>query len=111
MQLGAARLCLDCEEIHDQQSCPVCTSESFAFVSRWIPRPEGHPRPRPAESREVANTYRELISPTPPSSGGRRWAKRGVFGLAAVGLAGWLWRQNTPAADERKPEAKSPTES
>jgi hypothetical protein len=100
MQLQVARLCLDCEEIHDQPSCPVCTSESFAFVTRWIPRPEGHSHRRPAESREMVNTYRELLNPTPPAGGGRRWAKRGAFGLAVVGVAGWLWRQKTQTANE-----------
>jgi hypothetical protein len=109
MQLDVARLCLDCEEIHDQPSCPVCTSESFAFVSRWIPRPEGHSRPRPAESREMVNTYRELINPTPPGSGSRRWAKRGAFGLAVVGVASWLWRQKAPAGSEPTQEPSKRT--
>jgi hypothetical protein len=96
MQLRLARLCLDCEEIHDQQSCPVCSSESFAYISRWIPRPDGLSRQRPAPSRETAEVYRELINPT-PTSGGRRWAKRGAMALGAVGLAGWIWRQQAPS--------------
>src|SRR5262245_32500541 len=29
MQLRTARLCLDCEEVHEEQQCPVCASESF----------------------------------------------------------------------------------
>jgi len=93
MQLRLARLCLDCEEIHDQQSCPVCSSESFAYITRWIPRPDGTPRQRPAPSRETAETYRELINPTPRPSGARRWARRGAVALGAVGLASWAWRQ------------------
>ena len=93
MQLNLARLCLDCEEIHDQQSCPVCSSESFAYISRWIPRPDGLTRQRPTPSRETAEVYRELINPTPHASGKRRWAKRGAVALGAVGLAGWIWRQ------------------
>jgi len=96
MQLRLARLCLDCEEIHDQQSCPVCSSESFAYITRWIPRPDGLPRQRSAPSRETAEVYRELINPSPHGSGARRWAKRGAVALGAVGLAGWLWRQQTP---------------
>jgi hypothetical protein len=96
MQLRLARLCLDCEEIHDLQSCPVCSSESFAYISRWIPRPDGLPRQRQAASPETADVYRELINPSPQSSGARRWAKRGAVALGAVGLAGWLWRQQTP---------------
>ena len=37
MKLKDARLCLDCEELHDQERCPQCASEAFAFVTRWIP--------------------------------------------------------------------------
>ena len=28
MQLHVARLCLECQEVHDQQTCPACSSES-----------------------------------------------------------------------------------
>ena len=36
MRLMNARLCLDCEEVHDEQHCPICSSESFAFLTRWV---------------------------------------------------------------------------
>jgi hypothetical protein len=61
MQLHLARLCLNCEDIHDQQTCPICSSESFAYVSRWIPAPEGRTHPRQLPSRETADTYRQLL--------------------------------------------------
>lgn len=100
MQLHVARLCLDCEEIHDQQSCPICSSESFAFITRWIPRPDGAKRPRPAASRETAETYRELINPVPPASATRVWAKRGAVLLGALGLASWAWHQKAPSGNQ-----------
>jgi hypothetical protein len=110
MQLRVARLCLDCEEIHDQLGCPICSSESFAYITRWIPQVEttGRQRPpTPTPSRETADTYRELITPTPPTSASRRWAKRGAVALGAIGLASWAWRQAAPtggqsASEERK---------
>ena len=40
MQLRVARLCLDCEELYDGSSCPVCASERFAFLSAWLPSEE-----------------------------------------------------------------------
>jgi hypothetical protein len=49
MQLRVARLCLDCDELHDAQQCPVCTSESFAYITRWVPAPERRQRPRAAK--------------------------------------------------------------
>jgi hypothetical protein len=49
MQLGVARLCLDCEEVHDAQTCPVCASESFAFLKKWVPVDERRTRPRPVK--------------------------------------------------------------
>src|SRR4249920_164993 len=97
MHLRVARLCLDCEEIHDQQSCPICSSESFAYISRWIPRPEGMTRQKSAPSAETAEVYRELINPAPRASGTRRWAKRGAVALGAVGLASWVFRQKPSA--------------
>ena len=36
MRLDDARLCLDCEEIHDESECPSCGSEAFAFLKRWV---------------------------------------------------------------------------
>ena len=47
MRLELARLCLNCEEVHDSQACPVCTSESFAYIKRWIPALEPRPQRRP----------------------------------------------------------------
>ena len=37
MQLRVARLCLDCEELHTESSCPVCASDRYAFLSNWLP--------------------------------------------------------------------------
>ncbi len=89
MQLRNARLCLDCEEVHDAAHCPVCASESFAFITRWVPSPSGEaspagagvppvpaarvqPRERPPQvqpvepvSQETLDTYRQLLSGNP----------------------------------------------
>ena len=89
MQLSTARLCLDCDEVHDAQQCPVCASESFSYMSRWVPAPERRPAPRPTTSPE-AEIYRRLVQPAPPPSRGKRLLKHGVLGLTAVGLAGWF---------------------
>src|SRR5262245_4130615 len=40
MQLRVARLCLDCEEVHVESRCPRCASESYAFLSTWLPTEE-----------------------------------------------------------------------
>jgi hypothetical protein len=93
MQLHTARLCLDCEEIHEGSTCPVCTSESFAFITRWIPAPERRKRPRPEPV--VANdveTYRQLLASNDVQPKTNRWLKGGVL-VAAVSLAGLLWRR------------------
>jgi len=101
MQLRMARVCLDCEEVHDAQTCPVCASESFAFLTRRVPAPERRARPRPTTSPE-AETYRQLT--TAGSSGS--WIKRGALGLTILGLAGWAWNKR----DDRKTgRAAAPT--
>jgi hypothetical protein len=116
MQLRNARLCLDCEEIHDAAHCPACASESFAFITRWVPIPSGEtgrdttapaehpaPRPRPAvvdpAARETVDTYRQLLDPNaaPPSW---RMVKRGAVGLAIFGLAGWMWKHQSRRRDD-----------
>jgi hypothetical protein len=101
MRLMNARLCLDCEEVHDQQHCPVCSSESFAFLTRWVtpsdtvtaetPRRTTGP-PDPVDRREQVDAYRQILNPTPPNRG--RMVARGALGLALLGVARMLWRSS-----------------
>src|SRR4051794_6885731 len=90
MQLRTARLCVDCEEVHDQQQCPVCASESFAYLTRWVPVEERRTRrARPA-------------SAPPEKRVTMRWAQRGAVGLAAIALGRWVWQTT------RRPESEVP---
>jgi hypothetical protein len=83
MQLRVARLCLDCEDVHDSQQCPVCASETFAFLTRWVPAPERRNQPRPPpEQREH----------TPVTASKKRLVGYGVLGVGLVGLAEWFLR-------------------
>jgi hypothetical protein len=93
MQLQTARLCLDCSELHAAQKCPICASESFAYITRWVPAPERRARPRPAPVPE-AETYRRLIVADALGPKAARLLRRGAVGLAAVSLARWIWRQS-----------------
>jgi hypothetical protein len=83
MQLRVARVCLDCEEVHDGQKCPVCASETFAFLARWVPVDER--RGNRAASQRTAPEA--AVSP-----GAARWVKRGVAGVALFAAGQWLWR-------------------
>ena len=75
MKLLRARLCLDCEELHEEQQCPVCASEVFAFVSRWVPARESRPQRTPRSPVGLTNTQKAVgIS----------------VGLGLVGLARWF---------------------
>ena len=92
MQLRNARLCLDCEEVHDAPQCPVCASESFAFLTRWVPAPERRERPRVevASRPEVLEAYRTVLDAgDKPNGGGWRMGGEGAMGLAVVGVGGW----------------------
>ena len=115
MQLRNARLCLDCEEVHDAQQCPACASETFAFITRWVPAPErrGRPRlPEPVRPGEF-QAYRLMLDPS--ASPDSRWptrpgswqalVKRGALGLALFGVAGLLWRRSAPRASQRTDDA------
>lgn len=94
MQLRNARLCLDCEEVHDAEQCPICASEMFASITRWVPAPERRARPRANPHNERADAYRALLDSEPRPSTARRLLKHGALGLTAVGLIGWFVRQN-----------------
>ena len=113
MQLRSARLCLDCEEVHDANVCPACASETFAYMTRWIHAPERRVRPRPetgpdADDNDTVRTgpvkppdpddtvrvapHRRAVPPPAPN---RHLLRTGVVGLTAIGLAGWLFRRQT----------------
>ena len=103
MQLRTARLCLDCEELYDAEHCPVCASESFAYLSRWIPVPERRARPRPEARSPEAAAYRRLVVADAVRPKAGRLLKRGAVALAAISLARWLWRQNQAARANKDP--------
>jgi hypothetical protein len=84
MQLRVARLCLDCEDVHDSQQCPVCASETFAYLTRWVPAPERRNQPRPAGEQG------ERVPQPPPSR--KKLVGYGVLGVGVVGLAEWFLR-------------------
>jgi hypothetical protein len=84
MQLREARLCLDCEEIHTLEQCPICASEAFAFLTRWLPVDERRSRVR-------------RVTPPAPPSGRARFLTGATAGVAALTLARFLMRA-VPAA-------------
>src|SRR6185436_7923420 len=95
MQLQLARLCLDCEEVHDAQQCPVCASETFAAMTRWVPTADRRGRSRPNIPPEAA-VYRALATGQPPPSRAQQLLKHGALGLTALGLIGWFLRSTKP---------------
>ena len=103
MQLRNARLCLDCEEVHDQQRCPSCASETFTFISRWVPAPERRHRPRPTTSPE-AEVYKTLLNPEANRSMARRMLKPGMVGLTALGIASLFLGRKASSRSPEPPE-------
>jgi hypothetical protein len=81
MQLRLARLCLDCEEIHDAQQCPACASETFAYLTRWVPAPERRSKVRPVQPPPATPTR----LPNPGKVVGLS-----VAGLGLLGIVRWL---------------------
>jgi hypothetical protein len=108
VQLRLARLCHDCEEVHADQQCPVCASETFTFITRWVPAPERRKRPRPTTSPE-AEIYRQLTRGDEQPSTAGRVLKRAAVGLTALGIAGWLWGRTRPQM-KSSPEASAADE-
>ncbi len=72
MPLEKARLCLECDTIHDLESCPQCGSATFFYLATWVkparpPRPERPPAPAP---------------PVPPKK--RHWVRNTLLAGASV---------------------------
>ena len=89
MQLRNARLCLDCEEVHDDQHCPVCASDSFAYMSRWVPVEERRTKRRA--------TVTHITEPRRSSRG--KWVAGGALGIAAFAAGRMLFRKTDAPAD------------
>jgi hypothetical protein len=109
MQLQNARLCLDCEEVHNAMVCPACMSESFVYLTRWVspssPDAKAPPRPKVPPSAEAA-TYRRLIVADAMRPKAYRLLKRGAIGLTVISLARWAWRRHKSQAEPGEPESE-----
>src|SRR5687767_3968831 len=92
MQLRVARVCLDCEDVHAAAQCPVCASEAFMYLSRWVPA---------LERRTQARA--DIPKSTTPLSTSRVLVGAGVLGVAYV-VNRWLRtaRQKLETAAERR---------
>lgn len=110
MKLGEARLCLDCDEVHEAQSCPACGSETFAYLSRWVPAPEPPRRAATPPSTENADVYRALLDKD-AGVPNRQLLKRGLLGLTAIGIAGWAWRNTRGNGGKTAPSEPPPPSS
>jgi hypothetical protein len=106
MRLDDARLCLDCEEIHEEQHCPACGSEAFGFLTRWIQSTSPsrasmghvpastHGRANPTQDHLAA--WRQISDGTVPGPvRGKKIVTRSLLGLAAMGIAGWAWAKTS----------------
>jgi hypothetical protein len=105
MKLRTSRLCLDCEEIHDAQQCPACASESFFYLTRWVPVTVAEEEPPPAAAPADAAVYKRLLVADAVRPKAARLLRRGAVGLAAISLVRWLWRQSSAARDARNTAA------
>ena len=82
MQLPSARLCLNCEEVHDAQTCPMCASETFVYLTRWVPHSQPEFRP----------VVRPIVAPTVLQ---RVVLGGGAISLIGFGLYRWFKRAQT----------------
>jgi hypothetical protein len=107
MRLAVARLCLDCEEVHDGDRCPVCGSQTFAFLKKWVlptALSEGSLRlqkdVRSSASPKQLKTYQQLLEPDRPASRKRSLIARGALGLAILGAVRLVWHLGKSSRDD-----------
>ena len=108
MKLSTARLCLDCDEVHEDAHCPVCASESYAFIKRWVTTPEkrGRSPVMNHERAETVATYRALLAANNGPSRTTRLVRGGLLGLAVIGAAGWMLQRSIREKDEGETNGK-----
>ena len=107
MQLRTARLCLDCEEVHDEYRCPVCASEAFTYLTRWVPAPERRTRPRQRPVSEDVEIYGRFVEKNEPKARPRGLLAPAALGLTAASVLGLFWGGRKARAgqpDEQDPE-------
>ena len=108
MHLSVARLCLDCQEIHDADRCPVCTSEAFGFITRWVtvdPAPRHIPSKNKRADASRIDGYRQILNPQLRGSRTARWLRRGGILMAAGYLARWGWIAAQQKRTAQRPSA------
>ena len=111
MQLRTARVCLDCEEVHDEYRCPVCASEAFTYLTRWVPAPERRSRPRQRPVSEDVEIYRKFVEKDEHKSRQRGFLGPAALGLTAASVFGLFWggrKARAGQADGQEPD--DPTE-
>jgi hypothetical protein len=80
--------------------CPICSSEVFAYLTRWVQpsaerlrerRPETPAVRHEPRTKEHHEAYRQLLSEAPqrPKAG---LVTKGAIRISALGQAGWAWR-------------------
>ena len=102
MHLGVARLCLDCHEVHEYDRCPTCTSEAFAYITRWINLENATLRPpiqrnNTSDAGEKIDTYRKILQPTASGSRAGKWLRNGSLLIAL----GYVARRGLQIASRR----------
>jgi predicted nucleic acid-binding Zn-ribbon protein len=70
--LAEARLCLECDTIHDLESCPECGSSTFFYVGNWIKPSRPPHRPEKQEAKPAA----------PPKKG--HWVRNSLVAGASL---------------------------
>ena len=109
MHLSVARICLDCQEIHEDDRCPVCTSEAFGFITRWV-KLDATPRASEEKERVLTSTkledYRQILNPTPQRAPTAGWLRKGGLVVAAGVLARLGW--HLAAQQNRTPRQELP---
>lgn len=97
LPLSEARICLECDTIHDLQSCPECGSATFYFLSNWI-----RPRRPPVQEEQAPPPETPLQQMLKPKKKGHILRNTALAGAGLIAAYTLLFKPSKKKTEDEE---------